>query len=52
MLEGVADLRGEVDGVGVGGWVEGLAAGRDCEEKSEKEAQNFSAAFYFSSPEL
>ena len=38
VLEGVADLRGEVDWVGVGGWVEGLGVGRRCQRKSEKEA--------------
>jgi hypothetical protein len=47
VLEGVVDLRGEVDGVGVGGRVEGLTMGRECQQKSEKEAQSFDAAFYF-----
>ncbi len=51
MLEGVADLRGEVDGVGVGGRIERLAVGRGCQQESEKEAQSLDAAFYFSSPE-
>jgi hypothetical protein len=47
VLEGVADLRGEVDWVGVGGRIEGLTMGRGCQQKSEKEAQSFDAAFYF-----
>jgi hypothetical protein len=47
VLEGVADLRGEVDWIGVGGRIEGLAMGRGCQQKSENQAQSFSAAFYF-----
>jgi hypothetical protein len=50
VLEGVADLRGQVDWVGVGGWVGRLSMGRESQRKSEKEAEDFNAAFYCSSP--
>jgi hypothetical protein len=48
---GLADLRGEVDGVGVGGGIIGVREGRIAQQKREKkEAESFDAAFYGSSP--
>jgi len=51
VLVGLADLGGEVDGVGVGGGIVGVRDGRGCQQKCEKkESQGFDAAFYSSSP--
>jgi hypothetical protein len=50
-LVGLADLGGEVDGVGVGGGIVGVRDDWGCQQKrDEKEAQGFDAAFYDSSP--
>jgi hypothetical protein len=50
-LVGLADLGGEVDGVGVGGGIVGVRDGWSCQQECEKEeAQGFDAAFYGSSP--
>ena len=47
VLVGFADLRGEVDGVGVGGWDCRVREGWSCQQESEKkEAEGFGAAFY------
>jgi len=48
---GLADLWGEVDGVGVGGGIVGVREDRGCQqERKKKEAEGFDAAFYDSSP--
>ncbi len=49
-LVGLADLGGEVDGVGVGSGVVGVREGRGCQQECEEEAQDFDTAFYDSSP--
>jgi hypothetical protein len=52
VLVGLANLGGEIDGVGVGGGVVGVREGRGCQqEREKKEAEGFDAAFYDSSPE-
>jgi hypothetical protein len=51
VLVGLADLGGEIDGVGVGGGIVGVRDGRVCQQECEKkEGQGFDAAFYGSSP--
>ncbi len=51
VVEGLADLGGEVDGVGVGGGIEGLRAGGQLkEEDEEKEANCANTGFYCRSP--
>ena len=52
MFEGVADLGGKVDGVGVGGRVIGLRVGCGNQQEGEKKTEWFYAAFYDSSPGL
>ena len=48
---GLADLWGEVDGVGVGGGIIGVRDDWGCQQKrDEKEVQGFDGAFYCSSP--
>jgi hypothetical protein len=50
VLVGFADLGGEVNGVGVGGMV-GVREGWECQQEcKKKEAEDFYAAFYCSSP--
>jgi hypothetical protein len=52
VVVGLADLGGEVDGVGVGGGVVGVREGWSCQQEGEeKEGEGFDAAFYGSSPE-
>ena len=51
VVVGLADLRGEIDGVGVGGGIVGVSDNWCCQQNGEeKEAQGFDAAFYGSSP--
>jgi hypothetical protein len=51
VLVSLADLSGEVDGVGVGGGIIGVREGWGGQQKREKEeAESFDAAFYGSSP--
>ncbi len=51
VLVGVADLRGEVDGVGVGGGgVVGTGGRRSCQKESKHEDEDGCAAFYCFSP--
>jgi hypothetical protein len=51
MLVSLADLRGEVDGVGVSGGIIGVREGWGGQQRREKEeAESFDAAFYGSSP--
>ena len=51
MIVSLADLRGEVDGVGVGGGIVGIREGWECQQEcKKKEAESFYAAFYGSSP--
>jgi hypothetical protein len=51
VLVGLADLGGEVDGVGVGGGVVGVREGWERQQEcKKKEAEDFYAAFYCSSP--
>jgi hypothetical protein len=51
VLVSLADLKGEVDGVGVSGWIVGVREGWAGQQKREKKkAEGFDAAFYGSSP--
>jgi hypothetical protein len=51
VLVGLANLWGEVDGVGVGGGIVSAREGwGDQQEGEKKEAESFDAAFYGSSP--
>jgi hypothetical protein len=51
VVVGLADLRREVDGVGVGCGIIGVRDDWRCQQKrEEKEAQGFDGAFYDSSP--
>jgi hypothetical protein len=50
VIVSLADLRGEVDGVGVGGGIVGVREGWDCQQECKKDAESFDAAFYGSSP--
>jgi hypothetical protein len=51
VLVGLADLGGEVNGVGVGGGIVGVREGRECQQEcKKKKAEDFYAAFYCSSP--
>jgi hypothetical protein len=51
VLVSLVDLRGEVDGVGVGGGIIGGREGCSGQQRREKkEAESFDAAFYGSSP--
>jgi hypothetical protein len=51
VIVSLADLRGEIDGISVGGGIVGVRDDWGCQQKrEEKEAQNFDAAFYDSSP--
>ena len=52
MFEGVVDLGGEVDGVGMGCRVIGLRVGCGSQQEGEKKTEWFDAAFYDSSPGL
>ena len=52
MVVGLADLRGEIDGVGVNERGYRTAKGRGCQQEGKKEAEDFDAAFYGSSPGL
>ena len=47
---GLADLGGEVDGIGVGGGIVGVRAGWGRQQEREKKTEDFDAAFYGSSP--
>jgi len=50
VLVGLADLGGEIDGIGVVGRIAGLRVGRSCKEKREEQAQGFDTTFDDSSP--
>ena len=51
MLEGVVDLRGEVDGVGVGGGIERLRVDWRPEQEGKEESRDYvCAVFYRCSP--
>ena len=51
MLVRLADLRGEVDGVGVGGGIVGVRDNWGCQQRGEaKDAEGLDDAFYRSSP--
>jgi hypothetical protein len=51
VLVRLAELGGEVDGIGVGGGVVVVREGRGCQQEREKEeVEGFDAAFYDSSP--
>jgi hypothetical protein len=51
VLVGLADLGGEVNGVGVGGGIAGVREGWECQQEcKKKEAEDFYAGFYCSSP--
>jgi hypothetical protein len=53
VLEGVADGGGEVDGVGVSGWVELLRVGCRLKQEGEEKGRDYSCSvFYRCSPEL
>jgi hypothetical protein len=48
---GLADLGGEIDGVGLCGWIVGVGEGLSRQqERKKKEAEVFDAAFYRRSP--
>jgi hypothetical protein len=51
VLEGVADGWGEVDGVGVSGWVELLRVGCRLKQEGEEKGRDYSCSvFYRCSP--